>query len=288
MKTLTLILVAVLLSALIIEIFAEDLAKKPKKSPKKSPKKAGHKKAPKKPAHKKSPKKGGVLKCSAPGYTGTCIDSTQKCCPKGTKFVDGDFCPGHSNNPHVVCCGKKSKTAPKKKAPHKKKPAKKGGWTRADCERVATAWVKHKVPYSQSLNPKDWARQFVTSGSKRYRKDCSGFLTAAWNGPANNHIGGWNTCGGSGAPCASASFRIQGKKIHNVKDLQRCDALVCRNCCCGIAGHAVLFWGWAKDGSPIIIEEYTYGKPASKRSGFCHWDIKTKFNHFEKIRRIGW
>jgi len=308
MKILTFLFVAVLLSSLFISIFAEDLALEKAK-----------------PAAKKKTGK-GVLKCNAPGYTGTCIDSTQKCCPKGTKFVDGDYCPGHSDNAHYVCCGKKvkkhkrslsdeqapkkkakkaAKKAPKKKkatkktakkktskkggkksakkkAPKKKsgkKPSKNGsskGWTRADCERVATSWVKHKVPYSQSLSPSAWVRQFVTSGSKKYRKDCSGFVTAAWNGPANNGIGGWNT------------NTIKFKRIHNVKDLQRCDALLCRQCCCGIYGHVVLFWGWAKDGSPVIIEEYTTGKPASKRSGFRVWDIKTKFNKFMKIRRIGW
>jgi len=245
--------------------------------------------------------------CHPQGHAaGTCIDSSKQCCPGGSKFVDGDWCAGHSNSPSVVCCSKENKpnkktpppkgkktpppkgkkvpppkgkktppptkgkkTPPPKKTPPTKAPKSKtpppktGGWTREDCAKVATSWLHTKPPIMFAERPT--THQYGKSGKGLYRSDCSGFTSACWNVPPP----GWTT---------------YVFKFHSVarKSLQRCDALLCRGCYHGIH-HVALFWGWAKDGRPVIVEEYNYGHPVSMRA----WD-NSYFDHFMPIRRIGW
>jgi hypothetical protein len=257
MKILAFLLVVALLAALFLSVYAEDeeLEKAKKKAKSKAKPKAN--------------KKATGLRCTKKGYQpGKCIDNTKKCCPKGTKFVDGDLCPGQSGNPRVVCCAKKLKKGqkPPKPKPKKKKskPKNKKGWGREDCALVANAWVKHKVMYSQSK----YVKQFVTKGSKKYRQDCSGFVAACWNAPLGKW-GGFNT--------DSATYN----KVGAAKNLKQCDAVLWNPP--GIKGHMALFWGWAKDGRPIMIEEYSTGKPATRRP----WNYN-ELARYKLIRRKGW
>jgi hypothetical protein len=271
-------------------------------------------------AEEEQKKKGKKLPaCSVAGYAkGRCIDNSVDCCDdkKGEVFVDGDHCKGYSNKPKVVCCAKKGKGAgiPKKKDAKKKaakkgktpakknskkpakkgkspagkkaakKPAKKGGkkapagkkgakkpakksgkgWQRPDCEKVAAAWLKHKPMFS--FTPR--AKQYIKSGKGKYRTDCSGFVSAAWNV----------------APPGWVTWTFKYKKVAR-KNLQRCDALLCVGCKYKgqTINHAALFWGWHKDGSPVVVEEYTHGKHIERRKWHNSWATV-----FKPIRRKEW
>jgi len=140
------------------------------------------------------------------------------------------------------------------------KPSK--GWGRDDCEVVAKAWLKKKVMYSWTPRVK----QYVSHGKGPYRPDCSGFVSATWDI----------------APPGSVTWTIKYKTVGQAKDMQRCDALLCEGCIPGMH-HLALFWGWAKDGRPIMIEEFDFGHPIVKRPwNYNYW------NKFKRIRRIGW
>jgi hypothetical protein len=256
--------------------------------------------------------------CKPTGYTsGQCIDNSKgTCCPQGTEFVDGDFCKGHSNKKNIVCCGRNGKTPAKKpakgktpakkpgakpkpgakkpvpkpkpgakpktpvkstkkpdakkpgakkpaaKKPAAKKPAgKKGPWSREDAFGVVSAWLKHKPMFA--MYPK--VKQYIKSGKGLYRPDCSGFVSACWNIP----------------PPGSVTSTIKFKRIGR-KALKRGDALLCNGCYNGIH-HIGLFWGYAKDGRAVIVEEYNYGHPVSMRAWSNSW-----FMAFMPIRRPGW
>jgi len=234
----------------------------PKKSSKKAPKK-GKGAKPKKNGKKAPPKKRKANVCPPPGYkSGKCIDNTKKCCPKGTVFVDGDFCPGKSDNARIVCCAKKTKGKPDKPKPKPKKKKNPKGWSRDDCAKVANSWLKKKVMYSQT----PLVKQYISHGKGKYRPDCSGFVSATWNVP----------------PPGSVTWTIKYKTVSSSKNMKRCDAVLCQSCI-GSINHLALFWGWAKDGRPLMIEEFNFGHPIVKRA----WDY-SYFNKFKKIRRPGW
>jgi len=216
--------------------------------------------------------------CVAPGHhPGVCVDNSHHCCPKGTHFVTGDLCKGYSGSPSVVCCAKPQVVIPKpKKAKHKKPVHKKpksnsafdrstDGWHRSDCVRVAKTWLAHRIIYSQTPSVK----QFITYGPGPYRPDCSGFVSAAWNEPVHPY-GGWTT------------WMFKYKRVNHASEMKQCDAVLCNDCLPG-EHHAALFWGWGKNGQPLMVEEYNWHIPITKRT----WNY-AYFNKFIFMRRIQW
>jgi len=208
--------------------------------------------------------------CHVDGYhVGHCIDNNKVCCDEhhGEVFVDGDHCPGYSQSAHVVCCAKKGPKVVPKKVPKKKAPKKSPkGWSRADCVRVAEAWLAHKGDVYFGYTPK--VKQFITYGKGNYRTDCSGFVSAAWDKPPP----GWVT------------WTFQYQSISR-RDLKQCDALLCNGCNTpyGVIGHVALFWGRARDGRAIMVEEHTHGTSIVMRPWYNSW-----FDMFKPIRRHGW
>jgi hypothetical protein len=141
------------------------------------------------------------------------------------------------------------------------KGGKKGPWSRADAQEVAHAWLQHKPMFA--MYPK--VKQYISRGKGLYRPDCSGFVSACWNIP----------------PPGSVTYTIKFKKISR-RALKRGDALLCNGCYNGIH-HLALFWGYAKDGRAVVVEEYNYGHPVTMRAWSNSW-----FLAFMPIRRPGW
>jgi len=299
MRTLLLVILALVVIAFVL-VAAEEAAKKKKAAPKHKAKaksgSKGKKKAPAKKTKKSKSKskskskpkskskskvtKGKLPACHPPGHAaGKCIDNSKgTCCPAGTKYVEGDYCPGHSNKATVVCCAKdgsgkktpakKGKKPAKKPAKKGKKPAKKSskktkGWSREDAVTVAKTWLKYKKRTPFAEVPK--VKQYITHGKGNYRTDCSGFVSACWNAP----------------PPGFTTYSVKYKKIKRA-NMIRGDAMLCSLCYRGIH-HIALFWGWAKDGRVVVVEEYNYGHTVSMRAWDNSWG-----QHFSSVRRIGW
>jgi hypothetical protein len=224
----------------------------------------------KKPAGKGGKKPAGQV--AKPNIDDDCVDDHKpagKAAPKKTvtkPAKKGAKKPAKKAAKKPAKPAKKPAKPAKKPAKPAKKPAKPGkkpgnkpappksekGWQRSDCEAVAAAWLKAKPMFSLHAR----AKQFITHGKGLYRTDCSGFVSAAWNvAPPGWVTRGWH-----------------GKRIA-YKNLQRCDMLLCNQCRYQgrLIGHAALFWGWHKDGRPIMVEEYKTGRHIEQRPWYASW-----------------
>jgi hypothetical protein len=152
---------------------------------------------------------------------------------------------------------KSSSKSPKKSGGSTRGGGGGGGWNRAKCEQVIESWLKHKIIYQQRPTTK----QFVTSGKGLFRSDCSGFVSAAWNL----------------APPGLTTYSFINWPKFKHYNLQRCDGLVRQ-------GHVALFWDWDKYGQAIVIEEYNWNLPATKRV----WDNFKLMLDFKPIKPRGW
>ena len=104
------------------------------------------------------------------------------------------------------------------------------------------SWIDEKVPYSQSATHKN------KYGS--YRTDCSGFVSMAW-----------------GLSSSMTTFTLGSvTKSISANDLQPGDALLLNTS--STNGHVALFVGWdgKVGGKPIVMEEYSSGHNAEKRT----------------------
>ncbi|WP_107465786.1 NlpC/P60 family protein [Streptomyces prasinopilosus] len=119
--------------------------------------------------------------------------------------------------------------------------------TRADIIERAEGWVAAKVPYSTSSY---W--------SDGYRQDCSGFVSMAWNLPANEWTG---------------SLGQYAQKITKA-ELQPGDVLLFHNAADPQGGsHVVLFGGWT-DGTRTAYVAYEQTRPNTLRRStpYAYWN----------------
>ncbi|MEW1914884.1 NlpC/P60 family protein, partial [Kitasatospora sp. NPDC085895] len=96
--------------------------------------------------------------------------------------------------------------------------------TRSDVISRAMSWVNAGVPYSMYA--------YRTDANGRYRTDCSGFVSMAWN-LASSSANNWGETTGS-LPDFSTAI--------NKEDLKPGDILL--NTASGASGHVVIFNGW--------------------------------------------
>jgi len=179
----------------------------------------------------------------------------------GAKPKDGSKSKAGAKPGAKPKAGAKPGAKPKAGAKPGKKSTLKGPWSREHAFEVVSAWLKAKPMFA--MYPK--VKQYISHGKGKYRPDCSGFVSACWNIP----------------PPGSVTSTIKFKKIPR-KQLKRGDALLCNGCYNGIH-HVALFWGYAKDGRAVVVEEYNYGHPVSMRAWSNSW-----FLAFMPIRRPGW
>ncbi|MER6153662.1 NlpC/P60 family protein [Streptomyces hirsutus] len=119
--------------------------------------------------------------------------------------------------------------------------------TRADIVERAERWVAAKVPYSMSAY---W--------SDGYRQDCSGFVSMAWNLPANEWTG---------------SLGQYAQKITKA-ELQPGDMLLFHNAADPQGGsHVVLFGGWT-DSTRTTYVAYEQTRPNTLRRStpYAYWN----------------
>ncbi|MFI8307487.1 NlpC/P60 family protein [Streptomyces sp. NPDC085927] len=119
--------------------------------------------------------------------------------------------------------------------------------TRADIVERAERWVAAKVPYSTSAY---W--------SDGYRQDCSGFVSMAWNLPANEWTG---------------SLGQYAQKITKA-ELQPGDMLLFHNAADPQSGsHVVLFGGWT-DSTRTAYVAYEQVRPNTLRRStpYAYWN----------------
>lgn len=119
--------------------------------------------------------------------------------------------------------------------------------TRADIIERAERWVAAKVPYSVSAY---W--------SDGYRQDCSGFVSMAWNLPANEWTG---------------SLGQYAQKITK-SELQPGDMLLFHNAADPQGGsHVVLFGGWT-DSTRTAYVAYEQTRPNTLRRStpYAYWN----------------
>ncbi|WP_167353866.1 NlpC/P60 family protein, partial [Streptomyces hirsutus] len=119
--------------------------------------------------------------------------------------------------------------------------------TRADIVERAERWVAAKVPYSMSAY---W--------SDGYRQDCSGFVSMAWNLPANEWTG---------------SLGQYAQKITKA-ELQPGDMLLFHNAADPQGGsHVVLFGGWT-DSTRTAYVAYEQTRPNTLRRStpYAYWN----------------
>lgn len=128
-----------------------------------------------------------------------------------------------------------------------------GSISRAEINQRAQYWITDHVMYSQS------AYTWDVDHSRRYRQDCSGFVTMAWH--ANGDFWTGNML--------SISHRI------SLSSLQPGDAML------KTQEHTALFEGWANSSHSAmnVWEESDYGKPALKTT----WG-SSYFNGFIPVR----
>ncbi|MEU9097511.1 FG-GAP-like repeat-containing protein [Streptomyces sp. NPDC048361] len=123
-----------------------------------------------------------------------------------------------------------------------------GSISRAEVLTRAKTWSDVNVPYSQT--------SYLTSYGNKYRTDCSGFVSMAWN-LATSSGNNWGETTGTLMNFTSAI----GKD-----DLKPGDVLL--NPAAGDAGHVVIFNGWANDAHTAYdaFEEAGHGTGAVHRT----------------------
>jgi Putative peptidoglycan binding domain len=131
-----------------------------------------------------------------------------------------------------------------------------GSITSAEINQRAQYWITNHVMYSQKSYTWD------IDHSRRYRQDCSGFVTMAWHANGDYWTGNM----------LSISHRI------SLTALRPGDAMLAPS------HHTALFEGWANSAHSIMAvwEESTYGKAALKttwgRSYFSGY-LPVRYNH---------
>ncbi|MFC9852459.1 NlpC/P60 family protein [Streptomyces prasinus] len=140
--------------------------------------------------------------------------------------------------------------------------------TRADIVERAERWVAAKVPYSASSY---W--------SDGYRQDCSGFVSMAWNLPANEWTG---------------SLGQYAQKITKA-ELQPGDMLLFHNAADPQGGsHVVLFGGWT-DSTRTTYVAYEQTRPNTLRrtTPYAYWNNSAGYVPYRHLgvtasARDGW
>ncbi|MFC1410938.1 hypothetical protein ACEZCY_15510 [Streptacidiphilus sp. N1-12] len=120
--------------------------------------------------------------------------------------------------------------------------------TRAAIMTRAQNWVTAKVPYSESA--------YYTDSSGKYRTDCSGFISMAWDLP----VSASNNWGYTTSTLPSVST-----KLGSLDDLQPGDMID------GVAfGHVVLFKGWTNSSHTTakVLEEPHSGETAKEDDSY--------------------
>ncbi|MBT2528511.1 twin-arginine translocation signal domain-containing protein [Streptomyces sp. ISL-99] len=108
-------------------------------------------------------------------------------------------------------------------------------------------WVDLQVPYSPNGLASPWGWWYDSRTGGRYRQDCSGFVSMAWQLPASHNT--W-------------TLRDVSTRLGGFDELLPGDALN------NIDTHVMLFVGWA-DGSrqtAVIMEEYGRSGPTRQRN----------------------
>jgi len=106
--------------------------------------------------------------------------------------------------------------------------------TRNEVVTRAQDWATRRVPYSQGL----WTTDL--EGSKRYRQDCSGYVSMAWRLPKS---------------LVTSTLGTVATEISK-DELQRGDMMLSR-------GHAILFDSWA-DAGKTSYWAYEQIRPSTK------------------------
>lgn len=123
----------------------------------------------------------------------------------------------------------------------------------------AKSWVDARVPYSQTSY---YANQYG-----RYRQDCSGFVSMAWN-LGSSYVTG---------TLPQRSYRI------SKADLRPGDALI--NTSPGNAGHAILFVRWADTARTKYVgyeESGYYGRAVQSTVPYPYWSGTGTFLPYRK------